>query len=301
MGEAQVGQQAGFGHQPLVEWGMMVLRLARRSLRRFRATQVYGTLLGSPILFANSFPKSGTHLLTQVLQGFTHIGPAVNAGLPAIVTFDGPTGEQRRVDLILKDLQRLRPGDIAYGHLYAVPQVLAELTRNGMAPYFILRDPRDVVVSHVHYVTEMAPDHVHHDYYAHRLSTFEQRLETSILGLSDSAVPFPDVYWRFEPYLGWLDSDQVLVLRYEDFLQRRLEALDAILEHAEKRGFKPVLPRQQALQILDSSIIPQQSPTFRTGQAGKWRESFSSRHKTIFKQVAGDLLIRLGYEQDHDW
>ncbi len=25
---------------------------------------------GVPILFANSFPKSGTHLLTQVLQGF---------------------------------------------------------------------------------------------------------------------------------------------------------------------------------------------------------------------------------------
>ena len=35
----------------------------------------------------------------------------------------------------------------------------------GLAAYFILRDPRDVVVSHVHYITEMEPNHIHHRYY----------------------------------------------------------------------------------------------------------------------------------------
>lgn len=279
----------------------MVLRLARRSLRRLRAARVFGTLSASPILFANSFPKSGTHLLTQVLQGFSRIGPAVDAGLPAVVTFDGPTGVQRLSDAILRDLHRLRPGDIAYGHLHAIPEVVDALTRDGICPYFILRDPRDVVISHVHYVTEMAPDHVHHPYYAHHLSTFEQRLETSILGLPDAAVPFPDIARRFDPYLGWLDSDHVLALHYEDFLQQRAKTLTTILSHAEQQGFKPGVPRAQALQTLDSSIVPQKSPTFRSGQAGKWRTSFTPRHKALFKEVAGDLLIRLGYEQDHDW
>jgi hypothetical protein len=270
----------------------MVLRLVRRSWRRLRAAQVYGTLSNSPILFANSFPKSGTHLLTQVLQGFTRIGPAVDAGLPAVVTFDGPTGKQRPLEAILRDLQRLRPGDIAYGHLHAFPEVVSALTRSGVAAYFILRDPRDVVVSHVHYVTEMAPDHVHHDYYAHHLTTFEQRLETSILGLPDTAVPFPDVYQRFEPYLGWLDTDPVLPLRYEDFLLRRA---------AEARGFRLSLNRDRAIQVLEAAIVPEKSPTFRSGQAGKWRTSFNPQHKALFKEIAGDLLIRLGYEQNDDW
>lgn len=301
MGEVCVGRPPGDSLQAIKGRGMMVLRLARRCLRRIRTAWLYGTLSGSPVLFANSFPKSGTHLLTQVLQGFSRIGPAVDAGLPAVVTFDGPTGRQRPLKAILRDLGRLRPGDIAYGHLHAIPEVVAALSRSGVAAYFILRDPRDVVVSHVHYVTEMAPDHVHHHYYEHQLSTFEQRLETSILGLPEAEVPFPNICQRFEPYLGWLDADQVLVLHYEDFLQQRAGTLETVLSHAERHGFIPGLSRARALQVLDASIMPQKSPTFRSGQVGKWRASFSPRHEVLFKEVAGDLLIRLGYEQNHDW
>ena len=61
-----------------------------------------------PVLLANSFPKSGTHLLTQVLQGFPSIGPAVDSGLPAIVTYEGDTGRQRQAVEILADLERLK-------------------------------------------------------------------------------------------------------------------------------------------------------------------------------------------------
>lgn len=277
------------------------LRLLRRFLRRFIASLEHGDLAASPIFFANSFPKSGTHLLTQVLQGFAQVGPVVDAGLPAVVTFDGPTGHQRPIAAILQDLQRLQPGDIAYGHLYAIPEVIAELTRDGVAAYFIFRDPRDVVVSHVHYVTEMAPDHVHHHYYAHRLSTFDQRLETSILGIPGAEIPFPNIYQRFEPYLGWLGTSQVLTLRFEDFIRSRPETLALILDHAINRGFKFNLPPNQAIQILDAAIVPQKSPTYRTGQVGKWRTSFSEQNKMIFKEVAGDLLVKLGYEQNNDW
>jgi hypothetical protein len=30
-------------------------------------------------------------------------------------------------------------------------------------------------------------------------------------------------------------------------------------------------------------------------------EFFSEEHKQLFKDVAGDLLVRLGYEKDNDW
>ena len=280
---------------------ILSLKLVRRPLRRLQANLRFGSLAGSPILFANSFPKSGTHLLTQILQGFTKIGPIADSGLPAILTYDGPTGEPRSLDAILKELRRLKDGDIGYGHLHAHPEVKAELTRQGMATYFIFRDPRDVVVSHVHYITEMALDHAHHTYYTQELETFDERLKVSILGLPEISIPFPDIRKRFDPYLGWFDSNNVLTLRFEDFITARTAFLERILDHAVSCGFSLEIQRNQAVQVLSSAIDPHKSPTYRSGKIGKWRETFTTSHKNLFKDVASDLLIRLGYEQDHDW
>ncbi len=278
-------------------------KLARRWLRRLRQSARYGrlSLRGAPVLFANSFPKSGTHLLTQVLQGFPQFSPTVDSGLPAIVTFQGDTGRPRSAGEIVDDLQRLLPGDIAYGHLHALPEVVAFLSRPGMAAYFILRDPRDVVISHVHYVTEMEPNHIHHRHYTQELHTFDERLRTSILGIPDPAIPFPDIRQRFLPYLGWLAHPEVLTLRYEDFLADRPAALGQVYDHAVQRGLPARSDRDEAIRLLEASIDPQRSPTFRSGKAGGWRKQFSPENKQLFKEVAGDLLIQLGYERDHGW
>ena len=39
----------------------------------------------------------------------------------------------------------------------------------------------------------------------------------------------------------------------------------------------------------------------RKGQIGNWKEFFSEKHKEIFKEIGGDLLIKLGYEKDFNW
>lgn len=278
-------------------------KLARRWLRRLGQSVRYRrlSLQGAPRLFANSFPKSGTHLLTQVLQGFPRFTPTVDSGLPAIVTFQGDTGRPRSTDEIIHDLQMLLPGDIAYGHLHASLEVVAYLCQPGVVAYFILRDPRDVVISHVHYVTEMEPDHIHHRHYSQELRTFDERLRTSILGIPDPAIPFPDIYQRFLPYLGWIDHPEVLTLRYEDFLANRARALEQVYDHAVLRGLPAQASREEAIQSLEASIDPGRSPTFRSGKAGGWRTQFSPENKLLFKDLAGDLLIQLGYEHDHDW
>jgi sulfotransferase 6B1 len=278
-------------------------KLARRWLRRLRQSARYGrlSLQDAPVLFANSFPKSGTHLLTQVLQGFPRFTPTVDCGLPAIVTFQGDTGRPRSAGEIIHDLQLLLPGDIAYGHLHALPEVVEFLSRPGIAATFILRDPRDVVISHVHYVTEMEPNHIHHRYYTQELHTFDERLRTSILGIPDPAIPFPDICQRFQPYLGWLDRPEVLTLRYEDFLTDRQAALGQVYDHAVQRGLPARANREEAIRMLESNIDPKRSPTFRSGKAGGWRTQFNPENKQLFKDVAGDMLVQLGYERDHDW
>jgi hypothetical protein len=40
---------------------------------------------------------------------------------------------------------------------------------------------------------------------------------------------------------------------------------------------------------------------YRKGIAGDWKNHFSDGDKQVFKDLAGDMLIRLGYEKDFDW
>lgn len=40
---------------------------------------------------------------------------------------------------------------------------------------------------------------------------------------------------------------------------------------------------------------------YRKGIAGDWKNHFTAEDRALFKDLAGDLLIRLGYEQNLDW
>ncbi len=259
-------------------------------------------LAAAPVLFANSFPKSGTHLLTQVLAGFAQLGPVVKAGLPAVTMYDGFTGLARPAAQVERAVRRYLPGDIGYGHLHAQPHIVDALCRDGVAPFFIYRDPRDVVVSHVHYLTEIETSHIHHDYYANQLNSFDERLTASILGRPDLAkIPFPGIAARFAPYLTWLSHSEVLCLRFEDFIQDQEAVLGKIYDHAVARGLQYTGERADAISVQARAIYPKKSPTFRSGKAGGWRERFTDEHTALFKEQAGELLIELGYEHDLEW
>lgn len=281
----------------------LAARLARRSLRRATAQRRFPKIpmRQMPILFGNSFPKSGTHLLTQVLAGFNQLGPIVESGLPPFLTFEGESGKRRPVQKIVADLERLLPGDIGYGHLHAIPEVAKALCRDGVALYFVYRDPRDVVVSHVFYVSDINNRHVHHDYYTNELRGFDERLRVSIQGRSDLEISFPNIYARFEPYLPWLTYKEARSLRFEDLLEHRQSQLGKVFDHALERGFLYQGSRDEAIAALARAIDPQSSPTFRSGKAGGWREHFKPEHKQLFKDLSGDLLVRLGYEQNQNW
>ena len=240
-------------------------------------------------------------MLTQVLSGFSKLGPAVDSGMPAIVTFDGRSGRQRSESEILVDLQGLLPGDIAYGHIHAYPKAVDFLGQDGVAAFFIYRDPRDVVLSHVHYITEMEPSHIHHRYYAEVLQHFNERLRTSITGLSNSNLPFPNISIRFQPYLDWLNQSTVLSIQFESFVNDRDNTLYQVYDHAVERGFPGMDRRDEAIHILSMGINPKRSPTYRRGETGGWKTQFNEENKRLFKEVTGDLLIRLGYEEDNDW
>jgi hypothetical protein len=114
-------------------------------------------------------------------------------------------------------------------------------------------------------------------------------------------LSFPDIKARFEPYLDWLDQSQVLSLQFERFIDDRDNALCQVYDHAVERGFPEIESRDVAVNILKMSINPKRSPTYRSGKIGGWSTRFNEENKCLFKEVAGELLIRLGYEVNNDW
>lgn len=252
-----------------------------------------------PILLGISFPKSGTHLLDQILLGFSKVAPFSTRLHSFYAEYEGDSGQKHVPEDAVDWLDSLQGRDVASAHLFARPAAVERVTGRKFIPYFIYRDPRDVVVSHVFYVTEMEPNHVHHAYYA-SLPDFDARLRVSILGRPDADVEFPDIAARFAPYLGWLNRDQVLGIHFEDLVNERSATLNRIINHFLCRV--PLrAPHERILDALESSINPGRSPTFRSGRTGEWEKYFTDQHKSVFKDVAGDLLMQLGYEKNNDW
>src|SRR5215813_8715559 len=169
--------------------------------QRARFSSVAAPEMGWPILLGISFPKSGTHLLDQILLGFNHVAPFSRRLHSFYAEYEAETGRKRTPAQAIAWLDSLRPGDITSAHLFARDQVVKRVCTSAFIPYFIFRDPRDVTVSHVFYVTDMEAQHVHHDYYQ-SLPDFHSRLNVSILGRPDAGIEFPNIAERFMPYLG---------------------------------------------------------------------------------------------------
>lgn len=95
--------------------------------------------------------------------------------------------------------------------------------------------------------------------------------------------------------------------RYEDLLRRPEEEMGRIFdflgadasegtvkECVEATSFQLTSGREQGEE--ESSSVK-----FRKGVAGDWKNVFTERDKEIFKREAGDLLVKLGYEEDGGW
>ena len=97
-------------------------------------------------------------------------------------------------------------------------------------------------------------------------------------------------------------------LRYEDLLESPFEEMKKLWEFLGVKKISRSLERQIKSEMGSNpdeqwqaernegiaSFLPK-------GQAGNWQRLFSARDKSVFKEVAGEMLVRWGYEKDADW
>ncbi len=281
--------------------GKQFLKYNRWHFRRFITAMKYGprNLADSPIVFGNAMPKSGSHLLTQILSSMIRIGPFVDPGFPPV------NRDERNQPLdgkqIVSNLQSMNPGDIRYGYIHAKEPFLSILTQPDYATIFIYRDPRDMLISHIFYAKDMYLGHGMHHYYTKKLTTMEERINAAIEGVEEPGYELASVRKRYNSYLGWLEQSQILCLKFEDLVMNSEATIERMIDYLEHREARITCSRSRAIEILKESIQPEKSGTFRKGIPGDWKKHFSEKNKEVFKQVAGELLQQLGYEDSNQW
>ncbi|MEJ2448827.1 MAG: hypothetical protein P8Y37_12930, partial [Anaerolineales bacterium] len=119
-----------------------------------------------PIVFGNAMPKSGSHLLLQILQGLAQVAPFrfVKQRPIRLMTREGRIGA---TDEILYDLQDWNTGVIGWGYVTADPVYQSFFNeQQNVISYFVFRDPRDQLLSSIFYAINMHQGHALHDFYS---------------------------------------------------------------------------------------------------------------------------------------
>ncbi|HJQ14113.1 MAG TPA: sulfotransferase domain-containing protein [Anaerolineales bacterium] len=253
----------------------------------------------APPIFGNAKPKSGSHLLLQILNGFTRIMPYKYVQADPVRMIE-KKGRRKSDKEVLRELKRIPRGVIGWGYVEASPENIAFLCQPHRVNYFIHRDPRDLLISQVFFATDIHEEHGMHQFYK-SLPDFGKRLKVAITGIDQQGLYMVGVKQRYASVFEWLEQPHVMCIRFEDLINNQKPTLESILDEVESIGYRIPTERGRAVSILVKAIQPRRSHTFRSGKTGGWREHFTEEHKNLFKDIAGDLLVKLGYEKNNDW
>jgi hypothetical protein len=272
------------------------LRLPR-AWRGIRATDrdYYQT----PPVLADSFPKSGTHLVNQIVDGLPN---CTNYGAFLASMFSSFQFRERSVENVNRFIRGIVPGEVVRAHLFYHPDNAAALRKKNLVHFFVFRDPRDIVVSEAHYLREMNRWHRLHRHFA-ALASIEEAISLSITGFVPplAGIEYPNIAARFARYAGWLKSNECLAIRFEDLVSDQQPAVIRRMAEYYSQHCATPIDVEACAAAMASSIAPSKSHTFRSGKKAGWAREFTAEHRRLFDSIAGDLLIQLGYETNHEW
>lgn len=284
------------------------LRLnARDAVYGFGALKITATSRHpKPLYLCNSYPKSGTHLLAQILLNFSRV-KAWN-DIISVQSLSGVMNSQRHLKWKLASAPQ---HSLVRSHLMFTPEVRDALARHRVKQFFVYRDLRDVAVSHANWVLKEPRIFLHNIY--KELPSFDECLMASIEGIPlgspfGSNISQPSIAADFARWRGWLTDPDTLAIRFEDLVGARGNS-DESARLATVRKISDFLGESLSdyeieKRFSSAAMNPMDSHTFRKGNkgtAGGWATRFKDNHKIAFKKVAGDLLVDLGYEKGLDW
>jgi hypothetical protein len=241
-------------------------------------------------VLVDAFPKSGSTWVRFVLVDLASEGADVDFG--NVKDLSAPLGRHRDAPRLIQGRGRLVKSHESYASFGRLPS----------RALCVIRDGRDVAVSHYHYVRRRET----------YKGPFDEYLDAFLAGRVTNFGP-----WH-EHVEAWHRAaaarpDDIAVLRYEDLLspdapvvlQRVMArigwqaAVEPIAESLARNNFESMKKKESrstAQAAAGKRQIDTSVPFVRKGTAGQWRETFSEAQAKEFNAVAGDALAMAGYE-----
>jgi hypothetical protein len=284
--------------------------------------------MGEGFFFGRGAPFTLQTTLSNALDAWVSFNPAVNRWTRHE---DDPTAEQI-LSLIVRyvmkhKLERIRQSDsekwivgdktplVGKGTLCEISVALPDAK-----VIHILRDGRDVAVSWVHYEWNNAaheggfftltPEQIARRA-AYRSAPAEFRPGRKSL-FGDQSIEHLARWWKTNVSRALDEGSRLLESRYCEVRYEDLLATGSVKEIRRLLRFLGAnSSAESARQCIEDTSFERMSGRirgdedttsfFRKGVSRDWKNYFTERDKELFKEVAGDLLVRLGYERDHDW
>lgn len=262
----------------------------------YRRERVRGDAPAYPheIVFIAGLPKAGTNWIAQLLEEVPGYRQRVIRDLDRCM---------RRHDICDRAIRSQPRGlySVMRTHTRWSPENLEVIERHRLKTLVVHRDLRDQAVSRLYHVLN-DPRHPHYGLY--RSMSPEEALTHSIDITIEHYVPWVS---------DWLDQiardpERFCELRYESLHSEPVAALGRVLRFYDidvpEPEVKAMIERVRArtrFGLSDARLLVAGGGTARKGATGDWRSHFSPADVERFKAGAGELLIRVGHEQDMSW
>ena len=231
---------------------------------------------GSP-LFLVTIPKSGTHLLTQIVEelgyrpGNAKTGFMSNRWYPLIDTNTHTTAKRFFVDFVAEAPHG--------GRLHPFPW---------SPTLFIYRNPLDILISEANYYPKPGKTLF--------ASYFEGKTKSEIIDDLIDGTILPPFEERIADFHAWAGFPNVINVSYEELAT---EARGGMALSQEKTVWSIILKLNRSCSLADIitrlNASTEKSATFFEGTIGKFRKELSPRAHAQLMSSSKNLLSPLGY------
>jgi len=180
--------------------------------------------------------------------------------------------------------------------------------KNTRANFFIIRDPRDHIVSMAFFLHKglKGQDAPVQDLMLDFIDGRKKHYISWGVFINDA---YPLLYEHgvtefYKLYLPWMHARNFCLVKFENLVgpqgggtqDDQLEEIEKIACHV---GIKLTIKHRESI----TQVLFGNSATFREGMIGGWKKHFTPEMKQAFKNAPGaaQLLIDLGYEKDMNW
>ncbi len=248
-----------------------------------------------PVFLVTEYPKSGGTWLAQLISSYFDL-PFPRNKIPGLKKsmFHGHYLPSRNFIHLKKIFLMFRDGRDVMVSLYYHTLFLNEKNRLNPKDYYYYRsklkfkDYNDIkrnLPKFIEFVFSHRPSKLYRIKYEGNWVSFNKHW------LEQNYIPNDKIlYVKYEDLLNDTEREIIRILKETDHKEPDVKKVKNIVN---KYSFENQVKRAKGEENISSFL--------RKGVAGDWKNKFSKEAAIIYDHYAGEMLIKLGYEKDHNW